>query len=267
MVCFEFANHGSPLVGISANIDYDKTSQQNIGENYVSAIYNAGGIPFVATVPDIGLKSSYSSIAMECARRIDGLLLSGGDDVDAQLYGEENFSFNGGFTEERDLFEIELCKSVASLKKPILGICRGIQLLNVAMGGTLFQDIHSQKDDKASLMHAQKAPPYSAVHAVKLARDSRMAGILLGPGESCGTEGDLRVMVNSFHHQAVKDVAPAFKATGHASDGLVEAIEPREPDSFLHPFTMGVQWHPERMWKYHKHALNLFAKFIEACGE
>jgi putative glutamine amidotransferase len=259
------AKHDRPLVGISANIESRGASAQDINETYLSAIYHAGGSPLVIPIPDIGLRGSYAELARGFVRRLDGVLLSGGDDIDAHLYGEDNLEFNGSFTEERDLFEIELCGSAASLKKPILGICRGIQALNVAMGGTLIQDIARQRGDGKPLQHAQKAPSHSPVHAVELAPGSLVAGILLGPGSP--DAGGTSVRVNSFHHQAIKDVAPDFVISAAAADGIVEAIEPQTPGAEAHPFTIGVQWHPERMWRHHEHARNLFVKFVEACAD
>jgi putative glutamine amidotransferase len=201
------------------------------------------------------------------------LLLSGGDDVNALLYMEETYAFNGAFTEERDLFEIALCRCAVRHGKPVLGICRGIQSMNVALGGSLFQDIAAQHPDKRMLAHAQKAPTYSASHEVELARSSALARVLL---DDAATSGDVALLpVNSFHHQAVNRVAPGFVAVAHARDGIIEAIEPAATTlpALLataygqpHPFTIGVQWHPERMYLRHKHAERLFEGFAAACG-
>ena len=232
----------NPFVGVTANIDENKLDAQNIYSSYIGAVYHARLTPFVLPVPDISLRDSYAEIAKGMVSRLDGLLLTGGDDVDASLYGEENFPFNGCFTEERDLFEMALCREAVAQKKPVLGICRGIQLLNVSMGGTLFQDIAKQNPGKTLLMHAQKTPSYSAVHEAIVAPGSRVARALsAAPGD--------RIRVNSFHHQAVKDAAPGFTVSASATDGIIEAIEPSGRDA--HPFTVGVQWHPERMWRHH----------------
>jgi putative glutamine amidotransferase len=263
--------HDYPFVGVSINIDSDHPNEQNIHESYTESLYQARCIPFIIPLPRIDLKGSYPALADKAIERLDGLLLTGGDDVDAKRYDEENLSFNGDFSEERDLFEIELCKSAARRKKPILGICRGIQLLNVAMGGTLFQDIERQNAGKKPIMHYQKAPSYSCVHYIKIEPGSQISRALQLSDESCetiaaGEDGFLSIQVNSFHHQGVKDVAPGFKVSAFASDGIVEAIEPKDgSDLNLHAFTVGVQWHPERMWKHHKTAKNLFLKFADVC--
>ena len=261
--------HKYPIVGIGANVDDDSPEMQNIYDSYLNAVYGAGCLPFIIPLTDISVKDEYEALARHAIERVDGLLLSGGDDVDAQLYGEDNMPFNGGFSEERDLFEIALVRVAAEMKKPIFGICRGAQLLNVAMGGTLYQDIENQRADKNVLMHRQKAPSHSAVHSVAIERGSVLESIILaaltGDDERHKDHaGRVRIGVNSFHHQAVKDVARGFKASAFAGDGIIEAIEPEPGNGAAHHFTIGVQWHPERMFKYHAHARALFAKFAGA---
>ena len=257
-----------PIIGIGANVDGDKPGVQNIYESYVDAVYNAGCLPMIIPIPNILLKDEYEYLAGRAVGAVDGIMLSGGDDVNAALYGEENMPFNGCFSEERYLFESALARCAVKRGKPVLGICRGVQLLNVAMGGTLFQDIEKQNEGKRVFMHYQKAPSYSAVHSVKFSPDSGIAGILLEPEEieECGDGSRLSVSVNSFHHQSVRGVAPGFVASARSGDGIIEAIEPAPDNEEAHPFTIGVQWHPERMWKHHHHAKRLFSMFAEACG-
>jgi putative glutamine amidotransferase len=259
--------HKYPVVGIGANVDDDSPGVQNIYDSYVDAVYSAGCLPFIIPLPDISIKNEYEAFARRAIECADGLLLSGGDDVDAQIYGEDNMPFNGSFSEERDLFETALVRTAAEMKKPVFGICRGVQLLNVAMGGTLYQDIERQNADKRVLMHRQKAPSYSAVHSAAIEKGSVLESIVLETmthaDESRDSGGRVRIAVNSFHHQAVKDVARGFRASAFAGDGIIEAIEPEPGNNTAHPFTMGVQWHPERMFKYHAHARALFARFAE----
>jgi putative glutamine amidotransferase len=249
------------FVGISVSVHVERAGEQYINDSYVEAVYHADCVPFIIAVPDAALKGSYEAIADKVTEGLGGLLLSGGCDVDARCYGEENLPFNGSFMEERDLFEIALCRSAVRRKKPIFGICRGEQVLNVAMGGTLYQDIERQNPDRTILMHNQKAPTHACSHSVKIEPDSLIRRIMM---EESGPI--LPIDVNSFHHQAVKTVAPGFKVTAAASDGIIEAIEPVSAENFCHPFTIGLQWHPERMWKYHKSAARLFSAFAEACG-
>ncbi|MDR1966126.1 MAG: gamma-glutamyl-gamma-aminobutyrate hydrolase family protein [Synergistaceae bacterium] len=257
-----------PVVGIGANVDDDSPGVQNIYSSYVEAVYNAGCVPMIIPLPDINLKHLYGPLAARALHNADGLLLSGGNDVDAAIYGEDNMPYNGSFSEERDRFELALAKCAARMKKPILGICRGVQLLNVAMGGTLFQDIGKQHRDGSVLMHSQKAASYSTVHKITFSRDSKIACILLAPeelDENADEGGFVSIGVNSFHHQAVKGVAPGFKASAHSSDGIIEAIEPDGTSIEMHPFTIGVQWHPERLWRHHAHAERLFRQYADAC--
>jgi putative glutamine amidotransferase len=257
-----------PIVGIGANVDDDSPGVQNIYDSYVDAVYDVGCLPFIIPLPAISIKNQYEALARRAMECVDGLLLSGGDDVDAQIYGEDNMPFNGAFSEERDLFERALVKYAAEMKKPIFGICRGVQMLNAAMGGTLYQDIERQNAERNVLTHRQKAPSYSAVHSVAIEKGSVLEDIVLKalPREDelqAYPSGRVHNGVNSFHHQAVKDVARGFKASAFAGDGIIEAIEPELGNGAMHPFTIGVQWHPERMFKYHAHARALFEKFAE----
>jgi putative glutamine amidotransferase len=247
-----------PIVGIGANVSDDSPEAQNIRESYVDAVYSVGCLPVVIPLPGISLKREYEALASRAIGLVDGLLLSGGGDMDANIFGEENMPYNGSFSEERDLFEIALTKSAVGMKKPILGICRGMQVLNVAMGGTLYQDIERQHGGKKILMHRQKAPAHSAVHSVRCGIGTKIAAISLD-------EGPLAIGTNSFHHQAVRNVAPGFAASANTSDGITEAMEPAAGSEIIHPFTIGVQWHPELMWKHHAHAKRLFLAFAEAC--
>jgi putative glutamine amidotransferase len=269
----------------------------------------------MALLPDLRLKGSYDALAGQVAGAVDGLLLSGGSDMDAALFGDRNYPFNGAFQEERDLFEIALAREAVSRGMPVLGICRGAQVLNVALGGTLYQDIHKQNEGRPLLMHYQKAPDYSCVHDVAVAAGSVLARALVpegaagdapaepddavaaqrvrgwiaeagaggptgGPGGLGGGAGggpaggapgpsppsDVTLRVNSFHHQAVRDVAPGMSASAWAPDGVVEAIEPAPGGAWPgHPFTLGVQWHPERLWRHYRGAWRLFRAFALAC--
>ena len=287
-----------PLIIVSADIDDGGGSRRHfLNDSYAAALYRAGGVPLITPAPDIRLRDSwlhgsYAELANAVIGAASGLLLSGGDDVNALLYGGENRPFNGVFTEERDCFEIELCRAAVRMKKPILGICRGIQLLNVALGGTLFQDIETEfaaataaadkKPDGAPagtpvLMHRQKAPSWSAVHRVTLTSGSLAERVLLGDrsGGGANSAGVAPVIeVNSFHHQAVREPAPGLVVSACSCDGVIEAVEPIGSTAALdggatpwgrpHPFTLGLQWHPERMDLHHEHARRLFAAFVEA---
>lgn len=204
----------------------------------------AGGIPVILPVLP-------SPRIPELGRRLDGILLAGGVDVDPGLYGEEPLPGLGAVTPERDAFELALVRWAWEEGLPLLGICRGIQVLNVAAGGTLFQDLSSQLSS-GLLKHEQKAPRWHETHLVRVAGGSRLARIL----------GREELRVNSFHHQAVREVAPGWRAVAWAPDGVIEGIESSE-----HPFALGVQWHAEGMWDRHPLHLRLFVALVEAARE
>ncbi len=145
--------------------------------------------------------------------------------------------------------EIMAAQYALKLNKPVLGICRGCQLLNVAQGGTLYQDVNSQREN--SFLHMQPAPRPEPTHYVNLGKDSRMA-------EMFHSE---RILTNSFHHQAIKDLAPGFKAVAHADNGVIEGFESSE-----HTFVMGIQFHPEMMWLQDEAMFKVATYFLDCVG-
>lgn len=232
-----------PLIGITASMEVGKKGH-NISHANVDAITRAGGIPVV--LPNILEEDNIE----ELANKIDGLYVTGGADIDPTLFGEEPHKDLGGVTPTRDYFELTMTKKILDKGKPFMGVCRGSQILNVAAGGTLYQDIHAQTD-KALLQHAQKAPRSHGSHFVEIEEGSLLHRLT-------GVE---KHKINSYHHQAAKDVADGFQVSGRASDGIVEAIEKKD-----HPFVLGVQWHPELMLVEDDEAsMKIFKGFIEAC--
>jgi putative glutamine amidotransferase len=195
--------------------------------DYCRALERAG-----ATVAVVGPESDPVPRALD---RCHGVLLTGGADVDPSFYGDAERHPTIKVDPERDEYEIALARGAMERDLPILAICRGVQLLNVAAGGTLIQDIPSQRP--GSLNHSVKEPPTQKVHTVRIVPESRLGRLLL-TGTSPGP-----VEVNSRHHQAVNRVAPGFIVSAVAPDGIIEAIE--RPDA---TFCVGVQWHPENYW-------------------
>lgn len=239
-----------PLIGISCSMgqaiyslhqDNVPQLQHRMNETYIRAVTLGGGIPVI--LPN----NTDLSCVKEIADRLDGFLLSGGDDIDPALYAERATGKLGAVIPRRDNFEIELTRYVLqNTSKPILGICRGIQLLNVAMGGSLYIDL----PDAGKLCHSLGMYPRNVKsHDVDIVVNTRMAEIM---GEGKGR-------VNSFHHQAVKTVAEGFVVSARSTeDDVVEAIElPGDR------FCVGVQWHPEELVEYEE-ARKLFAAFAEA---
>jgi putative glutamine amidotransferase len=187
---------------------------------YALAVVSAGSIPLlVPAVPAVPPE--------EVVERLDGLLLTGGGDIDPRRYGAVPSPESGGIDEERDAAEISLVRRAAEDGLPILAICRGCQVLNVALGGTLIQHL----PEVTNLPHLVSEPRSAIVHDVEVQQGSRLSAIV----------GPSRFGVNSIHHQAVEHTAPELAAVGRADDGVVEAIE--------HPSlpVLGVQWHPENL--------------------
>lgn len=231
-----------PLIGITTLID-EKLESYWMLPLYTEAVAKSGGVSVI--LPPF----SGADEAAPAVRALDGLLFTGGEDIDPIYYGEEIHPAIGEISAKRDISEFLLMKEALAADKPVFCVCRGFQLLNVFFGGTLYQDLPSQYD--STVRHRQEKPYDKPAHAVTVAKGSPLARIA-GTGE---------FGVNSRHHQAVKDLAQGLTAMAVSEDGLVEsAFAPG------HPFVMGVQWHPEHMFERNKISRKLFSAFIGACG-
>lgn len=232
-----------PLIGLTPSHD-TKSNDISMRPTYVGAIQAAGGIPVV-----LPLDASEEDL-QQLVDTLDGFLFTGGPDLHPFLFGEETYIHCGDVSVKRDTLEMTLLPLVMKAGKPILGICRGIQCLNVGLGGTIYQDVPSQFERNYQLVHRQ--PFYYDVpsHKVTITSGTRMEDIC----------GDSVIQVNSMHHQAIKDLAPGCVVSAVASDGLIEAMEMPE-----YPYLVAVQWHPEYLWSKNRAAANLFRSFIEAC--
>lgn len=239
-----------PRIGIAANMEMVETGilpgiyRSYVNEDYIVSLEKAGCVP-VMLPPVTGEENVKSQV--EC---MDGVVLSGGYDIDPVLYGEQPLPRLGYVMSEVDRFYMEVIRAADELGKPVLGICKGIQALNVAFGGTLYQDLESQKP--GVIKHVQQAPRSNGSHEISVKPDSFIGSIL-----------PERHMVNSFHHQAVRKAAEGFRVTAVAGDGTVECIERQEGT-----FMCGVQWHPEMMAACgDEKMLEIFRKFGEICGK
>ena len=232
-----------PVIGITS-FSLDVSCRRSaVNQQYIDAVVAAGGVPICIPLgqDDEGLDRIYSLL--------DGLLLPGGEDVAPKRYGEEPHPKLGDVDEERDELELALATRALEDGLPILGICRGIQLLAVAAGGTLYQDLPSQWGSEVRHHVREYGRDYLA-HTIALEGGSRFAGAL-----TCTT-----AHVNTFHHQAVKEVPSGFRASAWASDGLIEGIEATHGR-----FVMGVQCHPEEVWRTTAPEFSrLFAAFVDA---
>lgn len=231
-----------PLIGITPGF-MDEKERIFISKGYVEGINKAGGIAVL-------LPLSEEEAVLEAALDMcGGFLLSGGSDIDARYYGEANYNFNGKINPVRDRMEVYIAKQAVAEGKPVLGICRGIQVLNTALGGSLYQDIHSQIKERDLLKHSQEAPEWYPIHDVTVKKDSRLWRCY----------GKDVLGVNSFHHQAVKVPGKGLIPAAWSADGIIEAVEHESQ-----VFAVGVQWHPELMWQKDIEALKLFEAFIDA---
>lgn len=211
-------------------------------QDYLDAIAGAGAIPLVVS-PEA---TSATDLVVS---RLDGLMLVGGLDVHPASYGEPLLNDTVDPSPERDALELALLDSALGRRVPVLAICRGHQVLNVARGGTLWQDLPTQRPD--GLGHSQRGDPHSAGHELEVAEGSLLHRIV----------GSERLSTNSFHHQAIRRLGQGLRPTAWSSDGLVEAVE--DP---AHRFVLGVQWHPEEMLDSAPHRA-LFKAFVQAAGE
>jgi putative glutamine amidotransferase len=233
------------LIGISGNISVDQGGhfpgykRAYVNNDYIESTTLSGGVPFILPVLED------EKMIKAQAESIDGLILSGGQDVNPLLYGEEPTTKSGAPFLARDKSEQLLLKHVIDQRKPVLAICRGLQILNVAYGGTLYQDI--SEIEESFVKHDQYKNTSNPSHSITVKEGTHLHS-LYGSG----------ILINSFHHQAIKDVAPGFDVSAWAKDGVIEAVEKQG-----NQFVVGVQWHPEMMAKEHASMLNLFRLFME----
>lgn len=229
-----------PQIGITCSYNGD-VRMFTVGEDYVHAVQAAGGIPVLIPHRD-------SDQVGALLTRLDGLLLSGGGDIDPCYYGQEPLPVNGFIDPLRDSFEIPMTRKALELGMPVLGICRGMQVLNVAAGGSVCQDLSLLINNP--LQHMQQAPRWYPTHNIKPVKGSQLHNIL---------NRDV-VRVNSFHHQMVDVIGKDLVISALAEDRVVEAIE-HANEKF---FALGVQFHPENMYDKYPLLSNIFMAFIEA---
>lgn len=226
-----------PIIGVTSAHHSEELSTFP-REYYVQSIRSAGGVVFL--IPPVADREEAAAIVA----KLDGLVLSGGGDISPLYFGESPLPGLKGCFPQRDLSEILLTKEALTKDLPLLGICRGIQVLAVAAGGRIYQDISSQHD--RALLHKQTAPREFPWHEVEL------------KGTLQAINGRTKIAVNSFHHQAVCEVPPGFRIGALAPDGIIEGIE-----ATGRRFCLGVQWHPEAMPNA-PHSQALFAAFLQA---
>ena len=250
-----------PVIGICANyfngLDElygglgGKLDWQLVPDDYISSVEKAGGIPLI--IPIYNDEDNIYNIIND----IDGLILTGGNDIFPEYYGQFTSTKIGAINPRRDKHELTLVKNIIDKSNiPVLGICRGNQLLNVAYGGTLYQDfseiplkLRNNIDINHSMREIEK---YIPVHQVFVDKKSKIFSIF--------KEEEIRV--NSYHHQVIKDPAHVFEVSGRSPDGIIESIEMRG-----NRFVVGVQWHPEMMWEHYEKQFSIFKFFVNKCSK
>lgn len=233
-----------PLIGITTRLDGE--NQFYLRRFYGEAVFEAGGAPlYLPLIPDVDYLTAVIG-------RLDGVMLSGSNsDLDPVSFGEEPHPRLGAVIPERDATDLLLLELAEQHAAPVFAICYGMQSLNVARGGSLFQDIEALVENPVK--HEQGRPADRPSHTIDVEPESILGQLA----------GRTRVRVNSSHHQAVKRVGRNLRVTARAADGIIEAIEDTRPDRFV----LGVQWHPETGWERDPFSQALFARFVEAAAE
>ena len=239
-----------PCIGVSGSILRDNSGpyvdllKSYVNDDYTHSIEEAGGIPVIIPF------TKNLELARETVARLDGLLLSGGHDVYPLHYGEEPLQGLGEVWPERDQFDFALIKAAEEKQIPIFGICRGLQILNVYRGGSLYQDL--KYDQNCTIKHSQNQTPSLGTHTVDIEFESKLASAI----------GRSTWITNSHHHQTVKHVGKGLQVVARAKDGTVEGLE----DS-SYPWLVACQFHPEMMFETDENAKCLFAAFVAAAQD
>jgi putative glutamine amidotransferase len=236
-----------PRIGVTGNTRVASgVERTGVNAAYVRAVVRAGGVPLVLS--PLGDLAHVGALL----DAVEGLVLTGGEDLDPAHFGQAPHPRLGKVDRTRDAFELTLFREARAREIPVLAICRGIQLVNVALGGSLWQDIPSER--RGALEHNPTSARDHRTHPVEVVPGSRLARVL----------GATRCDVNSFHHQSIRDLAPGLKVTGRTPDGEIEGVESSESD----PWLLAVQWHPE---EFHQHAQapdhGLFAALIKEAAK
>jgi putative glutamine amidotransferase len=234
-----------PIIGITMRLEIE-TDRFYLGRDYSEALEALGAIPYhISLIPN-------KNYIAEIVKKVDGILLPGSDtDVDPLLFGEEPKPNLKKIIPEKENTDLLILEEAEKLKKNVLGICFGMQVLNVSRNGTLFQDIET--DIENCVKHEQGKPLARNSHSLEIDKECLLSRLITSKNEN--------IRVNSHHHQAVKKVGKNLRATAWAKDGVIECIEDTRKDRFV----LGVQWHPELSWKTEDFSKKIFESFISAC--
>lgn len=238
----EDAASSRPIIGITGRVENDPRPCNVLNLTFSQSVYGGGGLPVVLPV-------SPTKAVRHLLERLDGLIISGGEDINPLFYGQPPHARLGRIHSARDEWELGLVRACLELGKPLLGICRGVQVLQVALGGQLYQDLPSQKPD--SFGHTQMHARTDPIHQIQVQPDTLLSRLL-------GQSGTLAV--NSIHHQALIEAPSGYRVSAQAADGVIEAIEAVDGRPVL-----GVQWHPELMDCPIQR--KLFTNFVKLAGQ
>lgn len=230
-----------PIIAIFGVIDDEKTA--TIGYPYIRAIEESGGIPVI--LPYTENEETLDRYIEIC----DGFFFTGGKDVEPNRYNEEPQAYCGIIQKYRDNLEFSAFRKIFQTEKAILGVCRGCQIINVALGGTLYQDIPSQIN--TDIVHKQQGEKHLPSHSVSIVDNTPLSELV---------DGAPRMQANSFHHQAIKTLGKGLEVTAYADDGIIEGIYLKSER-----YLRGYQWHPERLYGSDINNRKLFDDFIKAC--
>jgi putative glutamine amidotransferase len=235
---------GAPLIGITTSVTVGRVPERAyVNGTYIRAVQAAGGIPLLLT------PHFTPEVQAALWQRLDGLILTGGGDIEPARFGEPRHPTVDDVSPARDDLELGLTRRALDEDVPLFAICRGIQVLNVALGGSLVQDLPSEWPN--ALTHSQTAPRHEPTHPVKVMGEGTRLGRVLGAPE---------VNVNSMHHQAIKRLGEGLREVAWAPDGVIEGVEMPGDDRFV----LGVQWHPEELVGHDQAARNLFDAIVDA---
>ena len=235
-----------PIIGITADIGYMARTDTYTGlpvhfiqTAFAEAVHEAGGIPLI-------IPTNASDYIDDIMSLVDGVILTGGSDVSPQYYGQEPRAKLGMTKPDRDKTETEVFKAAIRDQKPVLGVCRGLQLLNAALGGTLYQDL--SENEAVTIQHDQLSRPSVTTHTVSVDQNSYIHRLIKD-----GT------YVNSYHHQIIDSLAEDLRSTAYSRDGVIEGVESLEEL----PLIIGTQWHPETLFKEHPEQVAIFEGLVQ----
>jgi putative glutamine amidotransferase len=235
--------NSKPIIGITSTVvNHNQIRSINLHEKFIRAVINGGGVPIVIPIAKDELAEEWVSVC-------DGIILSNGEDVDPHSYGAVPDPKIQKTYGRRDQLEIAIVRQALNYNRPILGICRGITMLNVALGGTVIQDI--EKFNLTALNHYQQAERSEPTHEVSISESSRLYKMINAKN----------IRVNSMHHQSIDQLSTDLKQVAMAPDGVIEAVEGVRK----HPFLLGIQWHPEEMATEDVRMQQIFTDFIAEC--